>query len=179
MDLDTSTELYHTRVNNEDLIGRLITGLYTLADGHMYYHNNVIKIRYDLIDKVNNLKYNEDDIFNFYEEIFETEENMKVQSNTPINSLRVHKFAYLFSDTNQKSMRSLVVLPYLHERKIYLNRIKINTQYFYTSVETKFEEVYRYHQELEKEYFDNRVDPSRRQQLEKAFNESIKRDEDE
>lgn len=26
-------------------------------------------------------------------------------------------------------------MPYLHERKIYLNRIKKNTQYFYTSIE--------------------------------------------
>jgi len=27
-------------------------------------------------------------------------------------------------------------MPYLHERKIYLNRMKMNTKYFYTTVKT-------------------------------------------
>lgn len=36
------------------------------------------------------------------------------------------------------------MLPYLHERKIFLNRIKLNTEYFYTLVETKVEDSYQY-----------------------------------
>lgn len=34
---------------DEELIGRLISGLYTFVDGHIYFNNNVIKIRYDLL----------------------------------------------------------------------------------------------------------------------------------
>jgi hypothetical protein len=29
-----------------------------------------------------------------------------------------------------------MITPYLHERRIYLNRVKLNTQYFYTAVQT-------------------------------------------
>ena len=32
-----------------------------------------------------------------------------------------------------------MVLPYLHERKIYLNRIKSNTDYFYTNIQSRAE----------------------------------------
>lgn len=43
-----------------------------------------------------------------------------------------------------------MLLPYLHERKIYLNRLKLNTDYFYTSVETKPEDEDLYHEKLTK-----------------------------
>ena len=33
-----------------------------------------------------------------------------------------------------------MMLPYLHQRRVYLNRIKPNTHYFYTSIDTTFEE---------------------------------------
>ena len=41
-----------------------------------------------------------------------------------------------------------MLLPYLHERKIYLNRLKLNTDYFYTSVETNPEDEDLYHKKL-------------------------------
>ena len=42
--------LFEKIIYNKQLIGRLESGLYTLADGHIYHSNNVIKVRYDLID---------------------------------------------------------------------------------------------------------------------------------
>jgi hypothetical protein len=39
----------------------------------------------------------------------------------------------------------IYLTPYLHEKKIYLNRQKLNTDYFYTSFET------RIHQDMEDE----------------------------
>ena len=33
--------------------------------------------------------------------------------------------------------KRVMITPYLHESRIYLNRIKINTDYFYTSIETQ------------------------------------------
>ena len=41
-----------------------------------------------------------------------------------------------------------MMLPYLHERKIHLNRLKNNTDYFYTSVETKPEDEEKYYDNL-------------------------------
>lgn len=36
-------------IKDKELIGRLLSGLYTFVDGHIYFNNNVIKIRYDLL----------------------------------------------------------------------------------------------------------------------------------
>jgi hypothetical protein len=35
--------------------------------------------------------------------------------------------------------KRVMIMPYLHERKIFLNRIKKNTQYFYTSIQHEVE----------------------------------------
>jgi hypothetical protein len=40
---------YESKIENKELVGRLESGLYTLVDGHIYYNNHCIKIRYDLI----------------------------------------------------------------------------------------------------------------------------------
>ena len=34
-----------------------------------------------------------------------------------------------------------MILPYLHDSRIYLNRLKLNTEYFYTSIDTTSEEA--------------------------------------
>ena len=44
---------YEAELHFKLLIGRLLSGLYTFVDGHIYYNNNVIKIRYDVIDSHN------------------------------------------------------------------------------------------------------------------------------
>ena len=42
--------------------------------------------------------------------------------------------------------KTVQIVPYLHERRIYLNRMKINTEYFYTTVKTKKSEEKLYEQ---------------------------------
>ena len=62
---------YECYIQYPYLVGRLLSGLYTFVDGHIYYGNNVIKIRYDIIGSDgnnNNLKENE--VFDFYFNIF-------------------------------------------------------------------------------------------------------------
>ena len=49
-DLVKKTVIFDILVKDVELIGRLNSGLYTLTNGHIYYSNDVIKIRYDLID---------------------------------------------------------------------------------------------------------------------------------
>jgi hypothetical protein len=43
----------------------------------------------------------------------------------------------------------LFILPYLHERRIYLNKKKMNTDYFYTSIETFESEEMAYYNALD------------------------------
>ena len=49
-DMDTKTSIIDISLTNQDRIGRIKTGLFTLIDGHMYFSNDLIKIRYDLIE---------------------------------------------------------------------------------------------------------------------------------
>lgn len=41
-----------------------------------------------------------------------------------------------------------MVVPYLHEKKVYLNEIKANTDYFYTSIETAVTDEEHYNTQL-------------------------------
>ena len=49
-DLDKQLMLYSTITEDMELIGRLKSNLYIFMDGHIYYGNQVIKIRFDLLD---------------------------------------------------------------------------------------------------------------------------------
>ena len=49
-DIETQKNLYKIKVTNQEIIGRLKTNLYNFCEGHIYFGNNVVKIRYDLID---------------------------------------------------------------------------------------------------------------------------------
>ena len=49
---------------DENMKGILISGQYQLINGHIYFNNNVIKIRYDLIKQLVAKKSNFDIYFN-------------------------------------------------------------------------------------------------------------------
>ena len=59
-----------------------------------------------------------------------------MKEGTPLDGGRSHRFAYIMSNREKYSEMKVLFMPYLHEKKIYLNRQKINTDYFYTSYET-------------------------------------------
>lgn len=48
-DIQTAEVEFTIAIKSEELIGRLMSGLYTYVNGHIYFNNNVIKIRYDLL----------------------------------------------------------------------------------------------------------------------------------
>ena len=148
-DLDDSEIIYETELVNEDLIGRLKSGLFIVNAGHIYYKNNVIKIRYDLIERNKGIQYSEDQIFDIYYDCFHLDEGEKVRANTPLDSIKSHRFAYVISDTQRINPIRLLILPYLHERRIYLNRRKMNTDYFYTTIETDESEEQAYYKAVD------------------------------
>jgi len=62
--------MFQNKVYNKELIGRLTSMLYSFVDGHIYYNNNVIKIRYDLLEsKTNQRNYGEAEIFNYFDNL--------------------------------------------------------------------------------------------------------------
>ena len=53
------------KIGNEELIGRMKSNFYQFVGGHIYFNNQVFKIRYDLMS--DGLDFNEDKIFSKYD----------------------------------------------------------------------------------------------------------------
>ena len=48
-DMSSEETDYESSIHDKSLVDRLESGLYTFVEGHYYYSNNILKIRYDLI----------------------------------------------------------------------------------------------------------------------------------
>lgn len=112
--------------------------MYTFASGHYYFNNNVIKIRYDLILGNTENQYTAEEIYDTYNNIFLMTPNERVRTDSPLNSYQSHRLAYIIVDKERKNATRVLVVPYLHENRIYLNRMKPSTEYFYTTIETTY-----------------------------------------
>ena len=66
--------------------GIFISGEYTLVDGHVYFNNNVIKLRYDLMKKYPNRADLQHLFFNQYTSILNLREGETLKTNCPIDS---------------------------------------------------------------------------------------------
>ena len=99
--LDDLETFFEVELTNEHFIGRLKSGLCTLINGHIYFNNNLVKIRYDLIYSNMNYKFEESQIFDFYSHIFALDSNIKIRTKTPIKSIRYHRVVYITKDVNR------------------------------------------------------------------------------
>ena len=68
-DVDTEKIIYKLPVTSPEIIGRLKSNLYNFVEGHIYYGNKVIKIRYDQIENKNAGDLKENQFFDFYSDI--------------------------------------------------------------------------------------------------------------
>ena len=66
-EFDNEKQVYSLQITNPEIIGRLKSNLYIFTDGHIYFGNKVIKIRYDLLEKNKELKENQ--LFDHYKDI--------------------------------------------------------------------------------------------------------------
>jgi len=48
-DLNTKSQFFEIELNDEYIIGILASGNCCLINGHAYFNNNLVKIRYDLM----------------------------------------------------------------------------------------------------------------------------------
>lgn len=135
LDIASNNIVYETLIKNRTLIGRLKSGNYSVSEGHMYFSNNVIKIRYDLIQRPNSSQYSEKQVFDFYEDIFKLKKNEIIMANCPLVSDVMNKFVYIIRNQKLYTPPQIIVLPFLHENRIVLHRNKPSTEYFYTSTQ--------------------------------------------
>ena len=63
IDLNKSRPLRTVALSDQDLIGRLISGLFNLVEGHFYFGNHVIKTRVRVIKKKLSQSISEQDVF--------------------------------------------------------------------------------------------------------------------
>jgi hypothetical protein len=118
-DIDKEKVMYYSQIKDREIIGRLKSNLYAFADGHIYFGNKVIKIRYDLLGKYKELKENM--LFDSYDNILVIGKNEQIQYNTPIKTSTYNRLAYMIRNLKEKTPRRLLITPYLHERKLHLN----------------------------------------------------------
>ena len=65
-DIENEKQLWSGKIKNEELIGRMKSSIYQLVDGHMFYSNNCVKVRYDLLRRNDIQELTEDEVFDYY-----------------------------------------------------------------------------------------------------------------
>jgi len=104
-------------------------------DGHIYYTDHCIKIRYDLLkDKKGVRELNENEVFDFYDNILVLEEGFKVAIGYPTNTPEANRMIFITRSKKNFSEKEILLLPYLHERKIFLCKTKKECHYFNTTL---------------------------------------------
>ena len=155
-DIEKNKTIANVRLSYEHLIGRLKSGLFLVNNGYIYFNNSVIKMRMDLIKSPKSYKYKEVELFDFYDNIFALGSNIQIRSGTPLDSIRYKRFIYLTRDKDCKLPVKIMMLPYLHLRRIYINRLKSNTHYFYSSIDTPLDQDKKFSLSLKQTDFENK-----------------------
>ncbi len=124
------------------LIGRLKSGLYKAAAGHLYFGNNVIKIRYDILKNSKHGGLTDTQTYDYYGNILFIEKSEKIMAMCPEICYTFNKFVYIIKNIENSKFSSfkathIFIYPFLHDQKIYMHRQKPNTEYFYTQIENK------------------------------------------
>jgi hypothetical protein len=87
-----------------------------------------------------NAKFNEHQIFDSYKNLFDLQGGQRILAENPIVCHEFNRMAYFMINPKKHLSKKLIVVPFMHERKIYLNKQKPGNQYFYTVIEEAPEE---------------------------------------
>jgi hypothetical protein len=107
--------------------------LYYYLDGHLYFGNKVIKVRFDLNKKNRTHDFNESELFDEYSNIFDLKDHESFLSLSPLCSYG-NRLAYVKRNKDDLESHEIMIVPFLHENRVYLNRLKKNNEYFYTLI---------------------------------------------
>jgi len=118
---NTENIILECEISEPQMKGILLSGDFSLIDGHIYYNNNIIKVRYDLMKLYGNCHNQEELYFNQYFNVLNLKEGDLIKTNCPIDSAMSHRLTYVVINTNG-GPKNLILVPYLHERRIHLLR---------------------------------------------------------
>jgi hypothetical protein len=74
-------------------------------------------------------------MLDFYDNLFDMAGGQEILAENPIVCATFNRMAYISVNSKRYLPKKLMVFPYLHERKIYLNKQKPGNSYFYTTIE--------------------------------------------
>lgn len=134
-------------MQDPELINRFICRQFTLMDGHMYFDNQVLKVRYDSMMHTKSDFIGENNFIDKYINILDMKRGEKVFAQMPVTSMSCHKQIYLISNQVQRQPMKLIVMPYMHERKLFLNKMKETNKYFYTIFTDDDKDVFKENQQ--------------------------------
>lgn len=112
--------LFEIKICCKNILSILNRDNLKIANGHIYYGNNVLKIRYDLIENIDVSQYSISNMFDFYKNIIDLDQGKRILSMSPKDSQKSHKFCYIISDPVNMQSREILITPHLHDRKIIL-----------------------------------------------------------
>lgn len=87
--------IFSMQIKNAEIIGRLKSNLYNFVGGHIYFNNNVIKIRYDLLEHASAESLPENQVFDHYTDVLSLQTNDFVQTGTPLQTCLYNRLAYI------------------------------------------------------------------------------------
>ena len=88
-------------------------------------------MRYDLIDQMKGAEIKVHELFDHYTNIVKLRhKNDFVASGTPFQTCLYNRLAYIIKNNLDFKPDKIMILPYLHERRIYLNRRHTSNQFY-------------------------------------------------
>jgi hypothetical protein len=90
-DLKINKRIGVSWVDDPEIIGRLSADLFTLMDGHIYFDNQVFKIRYDTMVNTKSDNILQEHFISKYSNILDLKKGEKVLAKMPKLSLNCHK----------------------------------------------------------------------------------------
>lgn len=74
-------------------------------------------------------------MFDYYEDILALAPKESIQNGLPAAQHDAHRLIYIAKSRRRCSVKRAIIIPYLHERKIYLDAIEPGSDYFQTIFE--------------------------------------------
>ena len=93
-----------------------------LLNGYFYFNNQIIKLRYDLFRKGQVKNWTEEEVFDRYDQILNLSHGEEIISNCPLISKENNRMIFITRSPkcHGGKPKRIIILPYLHERKICL-----------------------------------------------------------
>ena len=109
-----------------------------VVNGHIYFNNEVIKIRYDLLNNQKRLQdYREAQLFDYCTDVLQLDKDEFAETDMPVVENLSQRLIYIIKNRVTLGVKRVVIMPFLHIRSILMRALRHSQEYFSTIVERK------------------------------------------